>query len=148
MWFSRVQPPARAGYIFVSVYLGVHALLFLGLTVLGFGVATGALDIPLAISQVSIDPIFFTSMMLGFTAAFGIAALAPPRPWAWQFTASVLALSLGFLITLPLSIFALSVWMRDDIKRPWGMNIQGPDVALPPGDRRAHHGEPPAATPL
>ncbi|TXD39336.1 hypothetical protein FRC98_02755 [Lujinxingia vulgaris] len=145
MWFTRVQPPARSGYIFVSVYLAVHALLFLGLTALGVGVASGALDIPLAISQVRFDPIFFTSVMFGLTLAFGIAAAVPLRPWAWQFVLSVLALSLAFLITLPLSIFAISVWLRDDIKRPFGLNVQGPDVALPPEDRRAHQSEPPPA---
>ncbi|RDV39589.1 hypothetical protein DV096_03200 [Bradymonadaceae bacterium TMQ3] len=145
MWFTRVQPPARSGYIFVSVYLALQALLFLGLTALGLSVATGLLDIPLAISQIRIDPLFFTSLMFGFTLAFGIAAVLPLRPWAWQYILSVLALSLAFLITLPLSIFAISIWMRDDIKGPFGLDVQGPDVALPPEDRRAHQSEPPAA---
>lgn len=145
MWFSRVQPPARSGYIFVSVYLALLALLFLGLTVLGMGVATGALDIPLAISQVRFDPIFFTSVMFGQTLAFGIAAVLPPRSWAWQYIFSVLAFSLAYLITIPLSIFAISIWLRDDIKRPFGLDVQGPDVALPPEDRHAHQSEAPPA---
>ncbi|MCX7564715.1 hypothetical protein OS176_14480, partial [Xanthomonadaceae bacterium XH05] len=101
----------------------------------------GVFDIPLAISQVRFDPIFFTSVMFGQTLAFGIAAVLPPRSWAWQYIFSVLAFSLAYLITIPLSIFAMSIWLRDDIKRPFGLHVQGPDTALPPEDQRAHQSE-------
>ncbi|RAL25333.1 hypothetical protein DL240_03740 [Lujinxingia litoralis] len=142
MWFWKIDRPARSGYIFVGLYLIAHALLFVGLTALGLAAISGALGVPLAISQVTFNPYYFTAVMFGLALAFGIAAAVPLKPWAWQYTASVLALSLGLILTLPLAIFALGIWLRDEIKRPFGILIQGPDVALPPEDRRLHHGDP------